>query len=70
METFAQKLYLRLLGTCDSLDDAIESLGRNYEDLNQDTFKELDSLVLQCEVCSWWVEAHEISDGECVDCRH
>lgn len=50
-----------LLGGCDSGDELGECSG--------DFADGVDSVVGRCEVCSWWVEAHELNEDQiCEDC--
>lgn len=55
-----------LLGTCQPLHST------EWEDFQDDPVfcDELDSRVMLCECCSWWVETHELDDaGRCEDCK-
>ena len=57
----------RLVGTCMNLDDALEEQGIMI--LTMEETEELDLEAMQCETCSWWVEAHDIDeDGNCQEC--
>lgn len=61
----------RLLGTCNSLDSALEEeLGADFADVPIEMLEILDDQVLQCEQCGWWCESSEIDDDQaCEDCR-
>ncbi len=58
----AQKLADRLLGTPDLAPDYL------YDDPDLCAF--LDDLIVICNGCDQWVEAHELDDyGLCEDCQ-
>lgn len=61
----AQEAAANLLGTCNSLESEATE-----EELNDSEFcAALDSEVMQCGACGWWVESHEINDeGNCAEC--
>lgn len=60
----------RLEGTCNSLDEVFEEVtGVHIEDASPEALEWLDSQVMLCDCCGWWVEASEIDDdGNCTDC--
>lgn len=62
-----------LQGTCNILDDTVESLypGMSWEDLTSDDHRILDMELFRCDECGWWYEISEQSgDGErCTDCN-
>lgn len=57
-----------LLGTCGSLEYALEALGLT-EDPTVADHMAIDGEVLECDECNWWVEASEVDeDGRCEQC--
>lgn len=63
-----------LLGSCGSLDNAIQGeFGEDVEitDIATELLQELDDITMECEDCGWWCEASEFDDGgqTCVECR-
>jgi hypothetical protein len=62
-----------LIGTCKSLDQALEKeFGdeAQFDDVPLQMLELLDDIVLCCRTCDWWVEASEVDDdGDCEDCQ-
>jgi len=60
----------KLLGSCMSLDEGIEACGFPDSLATDSRFcAHLDSLVQECDSCSWWFEPSEIVDeGICESC--
>lgn len=59
-----ESLYNDLIGSCRTLDEALDG-----KTLNGDELLELEGLTVKCGICDWWVEPDEVnSDGECEDC--
>lgn len=74
-----EKLANRLLGTADSIEVGIESIGIESEEF-QDDSDVIDQLVNvnveRCQGCDWWFESDELVNpdddddiGHCEDCR-
>lgn len=68
----AEEIAHDLNGTCQSLTTALE--GREWDglDTNDEFTAVLDSLVFECEGCSWWFEVSEMCPEhdawKCEDC--
>jgi len=59
-----------LVGTCQSLENALTCHGLKFEDLTQEDCALLDDNALQCDGCGWWCEPEEMyNDSECTDCH-
>lgn len=64
----------RLLGSCSSLDDALQEVFADEDlsiiDVATPLLHRLDDITMQCESCGWWCEAGEIDENSvCDDCR-
>jgi hypothetical protein len=61
-----------LRGTAGDLDKEIEAIageGITAVNLSNETLTEIDDRVFLCEVCGWWCDADERSDGNvCENC--
>lgn len=61
-----------LLGTCNNLDDALETQfgeGVSLTDVDMALLDKLDGTTMQCEECNWWCETGELNDDQvCSDC--
>lgn len=60
-----------LMGTCNSVDSAVEDeFGDETDlgDIDQLLLQELDDMVTLCEACGWWNETSFTEDGLCDDC--
>lgn len=56
-----------LIGTCRTFSEA---MGADIEDMPRVWLTEIDTLVMQCDQCGWWVDAHEVNDDQiCEECR-
>lgn len=65
----AEEIADYLMGTCKSLDDALEELDSEGADTIAFCL-DLDSRIFCCEVCSWWSEISDMaSDMICMDCE-
>lgn len=59
-----------LQGTCEDLETAVQAAGLEYDYLTSAEFQEIDSCVVHCECCGWWVDAGEVDEnGYCDDCQ-
>ena len=59
-----------LIGTCDSLDDALSEFGITFEELTTDDCFAIDECFRLCDGCNWWVEPEEITEtGACWECE-
>ena len=60
-----------LLGTANSLDNALEEYGTTYEQCTIEQLDELDEITMCCDLCGWWVDTDEMMDdqtcGECIE---
>ena len=67
-----QKLANRLLDTDGDLEEAIQDLLNDpntyLEDIMDSSLNELDTLVVCCDSCGWWVQPLELQDGLCDRC--
>lgn len=43
-----------LLGTCHTLDYALESIGVTFEQVHPDSFYQIDAEIFRCDWCGWW----------------
>lgn len=58
-----------LKGTCSCLDWALQGRGLEICDVPQKLLEQLDEEIMECEVCGWWHDSHELNDKqECSDC--
>lgn len=65
----AEEIADYLMGTCKSLDDALEELDSEGAD-DMAFCLQLDGLVFCCDVCSWWSCVSEMgSDMVCLECE-
>ena len=59
-----------LQGTAQDLDTVLEDHGLTFAALTVREARQLDSIVMLCDGCGWWVEADEVDeDSFCGDCR-
>ncbi len=59
-----------LNGTCGDLNKALESRGIEFNQLSVELLGKLDDEVMDCQVCGWWYETHELNDDQiCNDCE-
>lgn len=66
----ADSIASELEGTCGSLDDALESRGLTITSCPHHVLLMIDSKVVECECCTWWVPTHEVNtDGYCYTCQ-
>lgn len=72
-----RKVAETLEGSCKSLDDVLcdvfdyENGTLTSTDLPIELLRELDDIVMECQSCSWWVEASEVDDDSvCEECRN
>lgn len=64
-----QELLVEIQGTCQSLNDACETLGFEEDDLTMEQLEELDQNYILCPSCGWWVEAYEmVNEDYCRNC--
>ncbi len=62
----AQQAANELLDTANTIRDV---MGVDVDELPREWCHELDTHVMCCETCSWWVDANTIDDdGNCQDC--
>jgi len=64
----------KLLGSCSSVDDVLQEVFGDEEltltDFDAELLRELDDMTMECVVCNWWCELHELDDDQvCDDCR-
>lgn len=65
----------RLRGTCRGLDETLdEEFGdASFDVMDIELLRELDDIVLLCEECGWWNEAHDFDNEDneqvCSECR-
>ena len=59
---FAEQVAHELMGTCDSLYEALERHGREDMESNDQFCARLDSMAFCCEQCNWWFEISEMTD--------
>ena len=62
-----------LLGTCESADkviqDVFEDESLTLTELPIEALHRLDEIAMECQVCNWWFEPHELNDDQvCDDC--
>jgi hypothetical protein len=58
-----------LEGTCKDISDVLPE-GIKLDDLTQDQLFELDSKVLLCDVCGWWMAPEDFYEGNtCQECH-
>lgn len=69
------KVIESLEGSCDTIDDVIESLypGMDEDDLTGDDYNAIDNQIFRCPTCGWWFDLSEQSDneedtGDCENC--
>ena len=65
------KIVHELLGSCDSLDSAIERNNAPNIWLNSEFCEFLDSRIFLCDNCGWWHNQSEMSEQEdwvCINC--
>jgi hypothetical protein len=56
----------QLLGTAMTLDEVV---GEHFDTLPREWCHTLDTHVMCCEACGWWVESDDVDeDGNCSDC--
>ncbi len=59
-----------LRGTCQSLNEVLEKHGLNFDNISLELLGKLDEEVMECQVCNWWYETHEINDDQvCNECE-
>lgn len=71
--TPSQQLCDHLVGTCQSLQDALKSL-ELPEDTADQVASELDELCFCCSTCGWWSAAEDEAESEggeqiCIECK-
>lgn len=63
----------QLVGTCNSLEDALQDeFGKDADtaDFDGDLLRHLDDGTMLCEGCGWWAEPGELDDEQlCPDCQ-
>jgi len=63
------KLCIELEGTSDDLESLIEDQGLLYESVSIDEFQYIDSKVMCCDTCGFWVPTSQVDDRSvCNDC--
>lgn len=70
LNVMANDIAHRLMGTCDTIEDAFEELGYEADRDNQSLLDLIDQQVFECQSCSWWCCISEMVDGDyvCQDC--
>lgn len=63
-----------LLGSCQSADTIIQNVfaddSLTLAELPIELLHELDQITMECTVCNWWFEPHELDDDQiCEDCK-
>ncbi len=59
-----------LNGTCLDLNKSLEDRGIEFNQLTVELLSRLDEEVMDCQVCGWWHETHELNDDQiCKDCE-
>lgn len=65
-----ERLKTYLDGTCHRIDKGLEVQGLTTDDMTASDWHELESDIMRCESCQWWVEASEIDEeGNCHSCH-
>lgn len=64
----------QLLGSCESLERALELENLDFYNLTKAEYAIIDDTIAKCETCDWWCEPYEIEPtdhgNECADCRN
>ncbi len=47
----------------------LEDVATEEERRDTKFLEALDDLVILCDTCGWWVDADEMEDDQCEDCR-
>ncbi len=59
-----------LRGTCKSLDEVLITFGLSFDGIPQELLGRLDDEVMECQVCGWWYETHDLNDDQiCNECE-
>lgn len=58
----------RLIGTCDSLNAALEEDDKTDDDMTVEDCRLLDALCFECTGCNWWHGISELKDHEAMMC--
>lgn len=59
-----------LHGTARDLDTVLEEHGVSFNQMTVQEALQLDSIVMLCDGCGWWVESEEVNeDSFCEDCQ-
>ncbi len=59
-----------LTGTCNDLNHVLEERGIEFNDISIELLTVLDNEAMDCQLCGWWHESHELNDDQiCKDCE-
>ncbi len=59
-----------LTGTCQDLNKVLEERGIEFNNISVELLTVLDNETMDCQLCGWWCESHELNDDQiCKDCE-
>ena len=60
-EKFLEGIVEDLMGSCQSLEDALDKHYMELDDLSMKDLEYIDDAIFVCDCCGWWYDLGEIS---------